>query len=373
MANTTVNSQIVETKFLKEFQREYVRANRFARYTGTSNASVIYIKEGRQIINIPLVTRLKGAGVTGSTTLRGNGEKISNFGINLTPAYSRHAVEFDKEEMEKPAIDLMSAARPLLMDWAMEDTRDKEIEAFNAIDNGTTYANYGDAAAGAMDTWNTNNNDRILYGSAKSNNTSGDHTTSLGTIDTTNDKLTTSMVSLAKRMAQNADRHIRPLKAEEDDEKFVMFCDQYAFRDLKEDPTLTQAQREALKRGAPGHPLFTGGDLLWDNVIIREIPEVAIFIDGSSGTNGVWGGNSTADGLNTAGAGSSRVGVSFLCGQTAIGFGLGQRPQIITDKLFDYGFQPGVAVELKDDIKKSFWNNIQNGSLTIFSSSAADV
>lgn len=371
MANTTTASELVVTRFLSDFFREWIRNNRFSKYTGTSNNNVICIKEGRQRIEIPLVTRLKGDGVSGSSTLRGNGEAIGNYGLLLTPTYARHAVEFDKEEMEKPNIDLMRAARPLLMDWAKEKIRDLDIEAFGAVYDGTTYANYGSSAGTANDTWVTNNSDRILYGASTGNLTSGDHGTSLGNIDSTADKLTPQMVSLAKRLAQQADPHIRPLRTKDDDEMYVMFCDPYAFRDLNENSTMTQANRDARTRGL-NNPLFRGGDLIWDDVIIRSVPEIATFIDGSSGTNGKWGGNATADGLNTAGASSSRVGVSFLCGQQALSFGLGQRPKIIVDRLYDYEFQPGVAVELKQEVRKSYFNDVQHGVVTVFSSAATD-
>jgi hypothetical protein len=95
-------------------------------------------------------------------------------------------------------------------------------------------------------------------------------------------------------------------------------------------------------------------------------------IDGSSGTNGLWGGAAVADSLTTSGASSSRVGVSFLCGQQAVSYGLGRRPEIKVDKTYDYGFQPGVAVQLKHDIDKSYFNNKQHGVVTVFSSAAVD-
>jgi len=371
MANTTTAAELVVTKFLSDFFREYIRDNRFSRYTGTTNNNVFCIKEGRKRIEIPLVTRLKGDGVSGSATLRGNGEAIGNYGLLLTPTYYRHAVEFDKEEMEKPAIDLMKAAKPLLLDWAKETCRDRQIEALAGVYDGTTYANLGSSAAAANDTWNTNNTDRILYGETTANLTAGDHTASLTAIATADAKLTPAMVSLAKRMAEQADPHIRPIKTREDDEMFVMFCDPYAFRDLNENATMTQANRDARERGT-SNPIFAAGDLLYDNVIIRKIPEIAKFIDGTSGTNGKWGGLATADGLNTAEAAGGRVGVSFLCGQQAVSWGLGQRPKTIVDRLYDYGFQPGVACELKEDVQKSYFNNKQHGVVTVFSASATD-
>lgn len=371
MANTTVNTSNKVTKFLSDFFEEYVRESRFARYTGTGPTQIITIKEGLQTISIPLITRLKGDGVTGSTTLRGNGEAIANYAMTLTPTYARNAVEFTKEELDKPAFDLMMAARPLLMQWAKERQRDDIIQAMGAAYNGTTYANMGDATGANLDTWNTNNQDRILYGKAKSNLSAGNHTTSLSNIDTTNDKLTADVVTLAKRMAQQADPHIRPVDAGEDEELYILFCDPYAFRDFKTDSVFTQAQREAGIRGDK-NPIFAGGDLFYDNVIIREIPEIANFIDGTSGTNGKWGGLSAGDALNTAGSGSTRVGVSFLCGAQAVGYGLGERPNIVVDKTYDYGFQPGVACQLKHKIQKAFFNNKQHGMVTIFTSSARD-
>jgi hypothetical protein len=369
MANTTVNSGLRVTKFLSEFYREYVRKSRFAPYTGTTANNIIVIKEGKQKINVPLVTRLVGNGVTGSATLRGNGEAISNYYFELTPTYYRHAVEFDREEMEKPNIDLMEAARPLLMDWSMELQRTHIIRALGAIYNGTTYANYGSATNAAMDTWLANNDDRVLFGATKSNHVSDDMSTSLAAIDTTTDKMSAAMMSVAKRIAQTASPHIRPIRTENDKEMFVCFHDPYAFRNLSQDSNIRQAQREV---NGKGDPIFEGGGFVYEGILHIEVPEIADLIDGTSGTNGEWGGSATANGLHTAGDSSSRVGVSFLCGQQALGYGLGQKPRIIIDRDHDYQFQPGVAVELKHDIKKAYFNNVQHGVVTIFSSAAVD-
>lgn len=366
MANTTVASELRVKKFLSEFFQEYIRKSRFSAYTGTSSNNVITIKQDRKQIEIPLVTRLKGDGVSGSSTLRGNGESIGNYGLTLTPTYYRHAVEFDKEEMEKPAIDLMRAARPLLMDWAKELTRDHIIDALNAVYDGTTYSTYGAATAGAHDTWLTNNADRVLYGSTATF-TAGDHTTSLDGVGT-GETLSASVVELAKRIAQNADPHIRPIKTRDDDEMFVLFADPYAFRDLRADTTMANANRDARERGV-NNPLFKGGDLLYDNVLIREVPEFGAMVDAAAGN---WGAGATADGLNTAGTGSTRVGYCALVGQQAVSFGLGQRPNIIVDREYDYGFQPGVAVECKHDIDKSYFNSVQHGVVSMFVAAAAD-
>jgi hypothetical protein len=371
MANTSTAAELVVTKFLSDFFKEFIRGNRFSAYTGTSNNNVICIKEGRKRIEIPLVARLKGNGAKGSQTLRGSGEAIGNYGLLLTPTYYRHAVEFDKEEMEKPNIDLMRASKDLLLDWSKEQTRDQMIEAFCAVYNGTSYANYGDAAAGDHDAWLVNNSDRVLYGLLTSNQSAGNHTASLANVDASADKMGPDVVELARSLAEQADAHIRPLHSREDEDGFVMFCDPYAFRDFAKDSTVRESNREARARGI-SNPLFKGGDLMWNDVIVRKVPEIAHFIDGVSGADGAWGAGSTADDLTVAGASSTRVGVSFLCGQQALSWGLGQRPKTIIDRDFDYGFQPGCAIEFKQDIQKSYFDNRQHGVVTVFTSSATN-
>ena len=375
MANTQTAAELVVTNYLKDFFREYIRTNRFSRYTGAGVNNIITIKEGRKKIEVPLVSRLKGNGVTGSNTLRGNGEAIGNYGMELAPTYHRHAVEFDREELEKPNIDLMKAARPLLMDWSKELIRDHVIDGMMAIHDGTSYFELSAATEAQADSWLQNNNDRVLFGAAKSNaGTVGseDHSAGLGNCDTTNDKLSSSIVSLAKRMAKTADPHIRPIRTTEDEEWYVMFADPYAFRDLKTD--LTTSHQNAAPRSLKSNPLWTDGDLVWDGVIIREVPEIADKVDAIDGST-------TTLNLLTGGASSARVATNFLCGAQALGFGLGQRPRIIVDREYDYEFQPGVAVECKHDIDKAFFDahssgtsskHIQHGMVTVYTAAAVD-
>lgn len=370
MANTTTASELVVVKYRSDFFREYIRNNRFSRYTGTSSNNVIVIKEDKQKIEIPLVTRLQGSGTTGSSTLRGNGEKIGNYGHQLTPTYKRNAVEFDLEELEKPAIDLMMAAKPALMDWAMEKTRDDIIEAMFAIHNGTSYITLKAATEAQADAWLVNNDDRVLFGALKSNGAGTDHSAGLGALDSTNDTLSASIVSLAKRMAKNADPHIRPIKTGEDEEWYIMFCDSYAFRDLKSD--LGTQHQNAMPRDRT-NPIWTDGDLVYDGVIIREVPEIGDYANAVDGT-------STTINLYTGGATTNRTTACFLCGAQALGFGLGRRPYIAVDKTYDYGFQPGVAVALKHDIDKLYFADeanagggyMQHGMVTVYVQASED-
>lgn len=385
MAQMQVSSGNKVTDFQKKVNREYVRKGRFGPFIGASENAIIQTNKNIRKKSIPLVAKLSGSGVRGSTQLVGNEEPLSNYDFIFEPTHIRNGVLIDNEEREKSEFDLYSEGRPSLMNWMMETKRDQIIQALGAIQASGTYYNYGGvAASGAnnssaasaanMDTWQAANTDRILYGAAKSNLTSGDHTTSLATIDTTNDKLTPTVLELLKRMAMQANPLIRPVMINGDEPWFVYFTDSYGFRDLRANSTMTQAMRDALPR-AKSNPLFSGGDLVWDGVIVKEIADMGKFIDNSSGTglwDGVWGANCTGDSLLTAGASSSRVSMGVLCGAQAVCFGRGKDAKFNKRNEDDYGHLNGVAVTGKHDIKKVFYNNKQHGMITHFYSAAAD-
>lgn len=375
MTASQISTNNKAIRFQKEVNREYVRGGIFEPFIGNTQESIIQVKKDDKIISIPLIAKATGNGVSGNTTLSGNEVPLSNCDYRLTPTHYRQATEITDEENEKAEFDLKAEAKPVLMNWAMELKRDQFIQAFGAIEAGGTYYNYGDGSAANMDTWNTNNTDRILYGSAKSNLSAGNHTTSLANIDTTNDKLDTGIITLLKRMAQNANPLIRPYMLDGDQPWYVFFVDSYGFRDLEEDSTIAQAQREAMARGKE-NPLFTPGDILWRGVIVKEVPDITKFIDGDgtgSAFDGVWGANATsADGLDNGGNGSSRIGMGFFCGAQALGFGLAKMPRFDIKKEDDYGFKHGVSITLKHDIKKTFYNNKQHGMITCFYSSSVD-
>lgn len=385
MAQSAIASGNKVTDFQKKVNRVYVREGRFGPYTGASENAIIQTNKNLRKKSLPLIGKLSGSGVRGSTQLVGGEDPLSNYDFTFEPTHIRSGVLIDNEENEKSEFDLFSEARPALMNWMMESKRDQIIQALGAVQASGTYYNYGGvAASGAtgssaasatnMDTWQAANTDRILYGKAKANLTSGDHTTSLGTIDTTNDKLTPDVIELLKRMAQQCAPLIRPVMINEDEPWFVYFCGSYSFRDLRSNATMTQAMRDAMPR-VKSNPLFSGGDLVWDGVIIKEIPDMDKFIDNTSGGglwDGVWGANATGDSLLTSGASSSRVGVGFLCGAQAVCFGRGKDASFKTRKEDDYGHLNGVAVVGKHDIKKIFYNNKQFGMVTHFHSAAVD-
>lgn len=363
MANQAITSNLQLIKFNKDFFREYQRTNRLAAYTGTGVTNCIVQKMGKEpTLRHPLVTRLTGSGVSGSNTLRGFGESIGNYSWDTNPTYYRHAVEFDREQMDKTNLALMQVARPLLMEWAQSATRDRQILAMGALYDGTTYANWSTGATHetAADLWQAANSDRIIYGANIA--LTGDSSADLAGIDSSSDKFTSVRVSDMRRLAEDADPHIRPFQTDQEGEVYVIFAGSIAFRDLKANlQTInSNADVRGMKITSGGNIIARDGDLFFDGCIIRKVPEIT--------------GNFTASGKpfeNAGDSGTTDVEPVFLCGAQALVHGLGQRPRIVVDRKFDFEFQPAVAVELKEDVKKTFFNDKQHGLVSGFFSGAA--
>lgn len=357
MANTSVHSGNTVTRFCREFFVEYVRQNRMAKFAGTNENNIVVIKEGDggKVVSIPLVTRLKSSGVTGSQRLAGNEESIGNYAWTITPTYRRHGVRLSKEERKKSEFDMMMAARPLLKNWAMEELRNQQLDALSAVYNGTTYTSIDGASATASirNTWNANNSDRVLYGQDTANY-NATFATALATVDSTNDKMKPEIIDLAKTIAQTADPFITPVQVGEDDEYFVFFVGSTAMGHLRNNTTMQQANRDARERSA-NNPLFRGGDLLWDNVLIREVPEITTRFSNNASSLFFTGGN-----------GSTKAEPAFFCGAQALGWAIGTRPMFKVDETDDYGFSPGVAIEKDEAVNKLFYNNKQNGMVSVF-------
>ena len=365
MAETTLATALEKQKWINQYFAEYVRESGFAGYMGKSSNSIIIAKmdlqeEAGKTINIPLITRLTGAGVTGSATLDGSEEALGNYNCAISIDWRRNGVRVPKSTSYKTEIDLLNAARDMLKMWEAEKLRDDIIAALaSVVTTGDTTVNLADSSTGNRDAFAAANADRILFGATKSNY-SATFATGLGAIDTTADKCSVSMMSLAKRLAKNADPHIRPYKSKVGQEFFVAFHGSRTFRDLKADPVITQANREARPRDVENNPLFQDGDLIYDGVLHREVPEIDAVV--STGTYV----------LDGKGSGSCDVRPIFLCGQQSVGVAWGQQPTPRTDNLKDYQFRPGVAIEELLGVKKLAFNGKPQGIVTVYAAAAAD-
>ena len=330
MAQTYAVTGLTPQLWDDEFFRDYVRMSRYKRYMGTNEAAIFQIKEELtkrrgDRVTLALVNELTGAGVTGNTTLKGNEERLNSRSATLIVDVLRHAVAVDDWDIQKSVIDLRNAARVQLREWAQKTLRDACTTALGQVAN----VAFATATNAQRDTWQSDNRDRLVAGTTAF----GTHATFASAISavTAAAQLSPNILSLMKRIAQAASPKVKPVYVKEmDQEWYVAFIGPRAWRDLTEDnPTtngLLLANRDARVRGID-NPLFTGDSLVWDGMILREIPEIAPV------PAAIWS-------LSTI----ASIEPVYLCGAQAVGLAWAQRTKSTTDT-DDYEFLHGVGVQ----------------------------
>lgn len=375
MANTVAATGLTVQQWDNKFFTEYVQANRFAKYFGTNENSLIQVKQDLtkkkgDKLTFALVNRLSGAGVTGVSTLEGNEEDMATRSHALTVNKIRNGVRVAEMDEQRSAISLRNAARATLKTWIMEQTRDDIIAALASIrTSASTATAFGSASQAQRDAWLDDNNDRAIFGNELGNTVATGGTVAYdysGSLDliVAGDTLDADLVSLAKRVALSANPKIRPIMIDGDEEWYVMFVNSQQYRDLKID--LKTSNTDGRNRGNE-NPIFTGENILWDGVIVRHIADM--------GT------------LATTNTGAVAIAPAFLCGAQAVGVGWAKRTTSVTET-FDYGDKHGVAIEEIRGIEKlCFGSGIagsdfvagddttdlkDNGVVTVWTASAAD-
>lgn len=363
MAVTTVADNNKLIVFRKEIWREYSRENLFSPYMGTGINDIIRVladlnkggKNGGEQINVPLMARLQGQAV-GTGPLHGNEERLDNSGARLWIDWARHGVVINNAEEQKSSVDLFAEAKPSLSDWGKELQRDEICDAFYALPSAAAPAGLGsdagqrvnglllDAASPAQrNTWLTDQyaTGRVLIGNSNASNYSaGNFATSLANI-TSAMTASGALLMRMKRAAKIANPRIRPFKLKENGtEWFVLFVGQEQFRDLQNDTDIKTANQNSRAREQQGYlknPIFVDGDLLYDGVIIREIPELSL---------------RRPTFYNTAGNGGIPVSPCFLCGQQAQAWVWGRMPMPTFLKEDDYQFNRGVGIQMAYGVGK---------------------
>lgn len=380
LTTQTTNNQLI--KFQTNVRYDFLRSSRFDPFMGNDATSVIvrtndFTDNGRQV-NIPLVNQLSSRGV-GAGVLSGAEESLDDYGFPIFTDFARNAVAYSKQQRKDTSYDIPSAAKSLVRGWAKRTIRDDLVDTLlsfptAAIQSGRGSSTNGgnrvngvkltDSTAAQRNTWVTNNSDRVLFG-ALGSNYSTTFATACGNVDSTNDRLTAAAVSQLKRVAQattsaGSAPAIIPFMIEgADEEWYVLFVGSRAMRDLRNDATMFQANRDARPRESAsatesgGNPIFSGGSLVWDGVIIKEIPEITTRL-------------TTSSVMNTIGTSSIPVEPVFLCGQSAMGYGIGQMPMVREKDDTDYGFVDGIGIEAQYGVAKIARVNAGSSALKDF-------
>ena len=382
MAETQINSQLVIQKWRTDYYSEFIRKTGLSPYMGKGKNNIYRIVNDLlntpgKTINIPLIGALRGNGVSGSQVLVGNEEDMATMNDQVMVDFKRNGVVLPKSTTAYTPIDLMNAARDANIEWSTRSFKNDSIDALGgiivagaALNTGfaaDSWVPYSSATAGQRNAYLVNNSDRILFGSATANASSGVWATAAALVDTTNDRMTVAVAELAKRMAENTGpdatggvsvstrTSITPYTSEDGVYSgMVMFCAPNAFRDVQNDTNMISANRDARAREGDAYkrnPLFMDGDLLKDGIIYRKLPELRR-LTFSNGTN--------------------NVDRNFLCGQAALTVGWGQMPTPRTKKEDDYGFRPGTAIEELRGHKKTSYLGTNYGVVEILTASVDD-
>ncbi|MDM8352894.1 phage capsid family protein [Brevundimonas diminuta] len=330
MADTRAQSGLTPQQWDDNFFEEYVAEAPFSILWGEGENAPIQVKtdltkKQGDSVTFALVRKLNGDATTGDDVLEGHEEAVDSRSQRVFVDQRRHAVRVSVMEEQKSAIGLRNAGKSMLKTWTEEDTRDRIIAALHSK-NGKAY---GSASEAEKDAWLADNADRALFGAAKANNSGNDHSASLANIDGTTDVLKRGSISLMKRMAGLANPKIRPIRDPGNGKRvYVAYAHPFTFRDLRADMEGvlddTTAAGEALR-------LFEGGDLLWDNIIIKELEEMPL--------------------LTGVGASNIDVAPVFFVGAQCIGNAVASRWSTKT-RDFDYGNKHGIAMAAIDGWEK---------------------
>jgi len=324
-----------------EVFNEYLSQNPFFNFMGTSSHNIIQVKEELtkqpgDSITLQLRGRLTGNGVSGITKLKGTEEDLVFFDQRLLVDTIRHGVMLRGEmSLQRVAFDLRNQAKEALVDWASEKLRRDLITALTNTSIGRVRARY-------------------LYGATDAN-WNATHATAMANVDNTADRLTTSMISRAKRKALlEGDRKVRPFvikSGNKVEEVYVLFAHPLAVRDL-----LADNDFKTVNTNIPttlGESVFVHGQRykgMWDGVMIFET-EMPL--------------------LPTAGTGGIQITHSVLCGAQAVAVAWGKRTNYKEDA-DDYGHENGFAIDEIRGVSKLVFNGSDHGVVNVFSAAVAD-
>lgn len=279
-----------------ELFAEYIGQLWWKNFMGTDPNAVIQVKDeltkqAGDAITIGLRGQLVGGKVTGNTKGVGNEGKVDFFSQRITIDNVRHLVKVWDVPMSQKRVgfNLLKEVKAALVEKSQVDLEEEIM------------AQLADTSTGRV-------RGRYLYGAADSN-WNATHATALTNVDNTNDKLTSNMISIAKRKAlipgSNATAKIRPMKVKNGkafEEWFIFVAHPLSIRDLvNSDTTWINRQLNLTPRSLTESPLFSGSSFkgAHDGILIYEydrIPLVASTIQcshnllcGAQAAAVVWG------------------------------------------------------------------------------------
>lgn len=260
-----------QTKWLKDCFAGHLRNNMLAPLMDINGGSSIKIenvqKKAGDTFKYHFRANPAGTdGVSGDTALTGSALTLATDSVTIERQRYAVLVENYADSDQRIAIDMEAQqAMPMLEEWMASKVQYMIMNQLLTTSTGRTQ-------------------NRYLYGAADANYDATE-ATALANVDATNDKLTLSLLSLAKRKAQLQDSRtagkIRPTKVmlqngRVSNEHFVFLGHPYAIRDLKEDDTNFKNRvqyREAQDFDVINGATFVG---MYDGILIYEMFEEGV-------------------------------------------------------------------------------------------------
>ena len=310
-----IPASLVPKVWAKKVWHEGVKDSYFDKFTAMDGSNVVH--QNKDLTNVKgdsvvfgLMMNLTGSGVEGNRQkLSGAEDTLNIYDFTVQTQLVRNAVSRFEADDQKSQYDMLKEIKVVLKQW-LSDWLDNKL-----IDKLTS----------------NNSSAETVYASAAGTQAS----------ITANDKLTTTIISRAKRKAQMHAPKIQPIKIDGMD-KYIMLVSPWAARDLKDDPKWLAAQQNANVRGSK-NPIFTGALGEYDGVVLYEYERVY--------------------NINT-GASSANVCHNLLLGKQAACFAVA-RPAKHIEQTDDYGNIAGNGIAFYGAIEKTKFNGSDFGVINV--------
>lgn len=310
-----IPANLVPKVWVKKVWHEGTKDSYFDKFTAMDGSNVVH--QNKDLTNVKgdsvvfgLMMNLTGSGVEGNRQrLAGAEDTLSIYDFTVQTQLVRNAVSRFEADDQKSQYDMLKEIKVVLKQWLSDWLDDKLINKLSSMPT----------------------NSETLYASAAGTQSS----------ITANDKLTTSIISRAKRKAQMHAPKIQPIKVDGMD-KYIMLVSPWAAKDLKDDAKWLAAQQNANVRGSK-NPIFTGALGEYDGVILYEYERV----------------------LNdTTGASSANVCHNLLLGKQAACFAVA-RPAKHIEQTDDYGNIAGNGIAFYGAVEKTKFNGKDYGVINV--------
>lgn len=310
-----IPANLVPKVWAKKVWHEGVKDSYFDKFTAMDGSNVVH--QNKDLTNVKgdsvvfgLMMNLTGSGVEGNRQkLSGAEDTLNIYDFTVQTQLVRNAVSRFEADDQKSQYDMLKEIKVVLKQWLSDWLDNKLISKLS---------------------YNPSNGE-VLYASAAGTQSS----------ITANDKLTTTIISRAKRKAMMHAPKVQPIKVDGMD-KYIMLVHPWAARDLKDDPKWLAAQQNANVRGSK-NPIFTGALGEYDGVILYEYERVQ---------------------TGNIGASSANVCQNLLLGKQAACFAVA-RPAKHIEQTDDYGNIAGNGIAFYGAVEKTKFNGLDYGIINV--------